>query len=372
MPASGPMRVLTITQEYPPVGGGAASVSRDVVKRLTELGHEVVVLTMGFAGCAQWERVEGITVFRTDAHRRRQDRCTVPEMARFVVGAVRAIRRHPEWARASICHAHFIVPSGLVAWYLKRWRGVPYVITSHGSDVLGYNRRFRFVYPIIAPFWRRVVHNAEALSVASHFLAARIVAQKLNPRLAIIPNTVDTQRFEPAIKERRVLVVGRFIPSKGVGDVLEAVSRLDLRHWHVDLVGDGPLYRKLQRQAGESNLADHVTFHGWIPNDSATMRELYGRAYLFISASYLENMSVAVLQALAAGCRVLTTAVGGSIELTGTRFFEPGDIAALRQLVAHELDAYQPGVAPQRWVSPNGLDAYASLLTAHARPAVPE
>jgi glycosyltransferase involved in cell wall biosynthesis len=362
------LRVLTITQEYPPVGGGAASVCRDVAQRLAELGHEVVVVTMGFAGCAEYERTDGVTIFRTSARRRRRDRCTVPEMAGFVLAALQAIRRHPEWVDSSICHAHFIVPGGMVAWRLKRWSGLPYVVTSHGSDVLYYNRRFRFVYPAIVPLWRRVIREASMVTAASAFLAKQIAEHEADARLAIVPNAVCSQRFQPMGKEPRILIVGRLVASKCVSHVIEALSALDLGEWSVDVVGDGPLYPRLQRQVRESRLSAPVTFHGWVPNDSGSMRELYGRAYLFVSASRLENMSIAHLEALSAGCRVITTEVGGSKELGGdVRFFSPGDIRALRGLIARETACYRRGVTPARWMPPNPLDTYASLLEDHAR-----
>ena len=40
------MKILVLNYEYPPIGGGGASVSRDIAVHLVELGHEVVVVTM--------------------------------------------------------------------------------------------------------------------------------------------------------------------------------------------------------------------------------------------------------------------------------------------------------------------------------------
>jgi glycosyltransferase involved in cell wall biosynthesis len=361
------MRVLTITQEYPPVGGGAASVSRQIAARLSTLGHEVVVLTMGFAGSAEYEESDGVRIFRTPAKRAHADRCTVPEMARFVISAIRTIRRHPEWAETSVCHSHFIVPGGLIALYLKWSAQVPYVITCHGSDVIGYNRRFRFVYPFVATVWRRVVRQADVVTVASQFLAERVARRKHDASVAVIPNMVETERFRPLEKTRSILVVGRLVPSKRVGDLLDALAGLDIPEWKIDIVGDGPMAAALRRQASRSGLVDRVRFHGWIPNDSPSLRELYGRAFLFVSTSYLENMSVAQLEALSAGCRVIATNVGGSTEVPGTKFFKPGDVRALRDLILSELADFRPATTPAGRAPQHRADDYASLLVAHAR-----
>ena len=42
------MKILVLNYEYPPIGGGGASVSRDIAVHLVELGHEVVVVTMKY------------------------------------------------------------------------------------------------------------------------------------------------------------------------------------------------------------------------------------------------------------------------------------------------------------------------------------
>jgi phosphatidylinositol alpha-1,6-mannosyltransferase len=260
------------------------------------------------------------------------------------------------------------VPAGFVAWWIKRSSGLPYVVTSHGSDVLGYNPRFRFLYPVIAPIWKRIVAEAALVTAASRFLSGRIVAIQSGTRVLTIANTVTSNRFEPCEKRRKILVVGRFVASKAIGDIIEALKTLDLRDWHVDVVGDGPLRAALERQAADANLSSSLTFHGWLENGGALMRDLYARAFLFVSASRIENMSVALLEALAAGCRIVTTNVGGSAELGGSvRFFVPGDVASMRELIAEELRSFRPGVTPPRWTPPDTLDTYASVLAAHAR-----
>ena len=290
------------------------------------------------------------------------------EMAAFVVAAIRTVRKHPEWTEASICHAHFIVPGGFVAWWIKRSSGLPYVVTSHGSDVLGYNPRFRLLYPVIAPIWKRIVAEAALVTAASRFLSALIVAIQSGTRVVTIANTVASNRFEPCEKSRKVLVVGRFVASNAVGDIIEALKTLDLQDWHIDVIGDGPLRASLERQVAGANLSSSLTFHGWLENGGTLMRELYARAFLFVSASRIENMSDALLEALAAGCRSVTTNVGGSAELGGSvRFFVPGDVASMRGLIADELRSFGPGVTPPRWTPPDTLDTYASVLADHAR-----
>jgi hypothetical protein len=86
-----------------------------------------------------------------------------------------------------------------------------------------------------------------------------------------------------------------------------------------------------------------------------------------MSASGLENMSVAHLEALSAGCRVIATSAGGSIEVPGTKFFAPGDVQALRRLIQSELADFRPATTPEGRAPGCPADEYATLLSAHAR-----
>ena len=48
------MKILVLNYEYPPIGGGGASVSRDIAVHLVELGHEVVVVTMKYGDLPEY------------------------------------------------------------------------------------------------------------------------------------------------------------------------------------------------------------------------------------------------------------------------------------------------------------------------------
>jgi glycosyltransferase involved in cell wall biosynthesis len=334
---------------------------RDLAVQLATRGHEVIVVTMGATGCEEVERRDGVTVFRTKVRRARRDRCTLREMTRFIVAALELILAHPEWRQRTLSHAHFVLPGGFVAWCLNRWFGMPYILASHGSDVLGHNPRFRFVYPFVASVWKRIVARASLVTAASDRLAERIAGAHTRACVLTVPNTVDAQRFVPSVKQRRILVVGRLVASKSVGEIIAALSLVNLRGWHVDVIGDGPLRASLQNQAVAAGLSRKLTFHGWLENGGERMCDLYGRAYLYVSASRLENMSVALLQALSAGCRIVTTGAGASVA-GHIRSFAPGNVRELAGLISDELRLFTPGASPVPWTPQVTVDGYVALL----------
>lgn len=124
---------------------------------------------------------------------------------------------------------------------------------------------------------------------------------------------------------------------------MDALKGLDLGDWKVDLVGDGPYREELKHKSAENGLKGTVTFHGWIDNDSPEMKKMYGRASIFISASYFESFGLTVLEAVSAGCYPLVSDIGGHrFILKGDKyFFEKGNADDLRNklrlLIHHKV-----------------------------------
>ncbi len=56
------MRSLVINYEFPPVGGGGGDVSSHISKSLTEMGHEVRVLTVRYKGLPKTDFQDGYHV----------------------------------------------------------------------------------------------------------------------------------------------------------------------------------------------------------------------------------------------------------------------------------------------------------------------
>jgi len=334
----GPLRILVLNHEYPPVGGGGSSVACEVARGYAAAGHRVTVVTMGHAGLSELEQDDHLTIHRVECGRRWRDRCTVPEMTRFLHAARRFLRRHLADRHYDVAHAHFIVPAGALALWLKRAYGLPYILTSHGSDVLGYNERFRFLYPLLTPLWRRIVAEARTVTAPSQYLARLIALHQSGLDVNIVPNLVDTRQFRAAAKENRILVVGRLIETKGIQDVLAALVSVDLNGWTVDIVGDGPYRRTLQERAADLDLSERVAFHGWLPRESDALKALYGRARVFVSASHKENMSMCLLEAKAALCFLVASNVGASAEIVGAQgLFEARDVSALGLTIASAM-----------------------------------
>jgi glycosyltransferase involved in cell wall biosynthesis len=312
------MRILTLNYEFPPLGGGASPVSYELGRELVRQGHHIDLVTMGFDGLPARDLVDGINVYRVRCLRKRQEVCKTHEMASFVLAALPTVARLAARHRYDVNHTHFIMPTGLLARLLKFKARLPLVVTMHGSDVPGYNPdRFGLQHRVLRPLWRWILYGVDHLVSPSRFLQRLVDQQAPGRPVTIIPNGFRYNRFRAAPpKERRILVVSRMLPRKGVQYLLAALPDLDLRDFEVDIVGDGPYLPTLKQMACELGLA--VKFWGWLDNDSPELKGLYERSSIFAFTSEAENFPVVLLEAMAAGQAIVTCDGTGCPEVVGS------------------------------------------------------
>ena len=310
------MRILTLSYEFPPIGGGGAGVVRGLAAELVKQGHAVDVVTMGFRGVPAREIVDGIRVRRVDCGRKLESKCTAREALRYVVRARPVVRAMLRENRYDFAHVHFIFPDGLVARTEVAPRGIPFIITAHGSDVPGYNPKlfFRLVHPFLTLPWRWVTRRAAAIVSPSRTLATLI--EKVGPGVPVrvIPNGIDENRFRPATKRDEILVATRLVERKGVQYLLHALSGGQVA-WPVTVVGSGEYGPELA--ALNQSLGSPARMAGWLGNDSAEFKALLERAAIYVLPSDFENFPVSLLEAMSAGCAIVTTSGHGCEEVVG-------------------------------------------------------
>jgi glycosyltransferase involved in cell wall biosynthesis len=321
----GCVRILMLNYEFPPLGAGGSTSSFNLARNVVALGHEVDVVTMGFRGIPSEETMDGVHVFRVPSVRARREVCHTHEMATYVAsGAVKATvlaGKH----RYDLCNAHFIFPTGPIAYALRHLHGLPYVLTARGSDVPGHNpNRFRFDHQVLRPVWRGLVRDADAVVAVSRHLASRIEANAPGVTVQTIPNgcsplgpSDDAARPVDADRRNgrmRVLMVTRLHEFKGVQYMLEAASRVSL-DLEVNIVGDGPYRRTLEAQAAQ--IGKPIRFWGWLDRSSPDMWRLYRESSVFVFPSEREGSPTVVQEAMSAGLAVVAVDAAGTPEVVG-------------------------------------------------------
>lgn len=325
------MRILTLSCEYPPIGGGGATAARVQAEALVRAGHEVDVLTAGMPGLAPCETIGGVHVFRVPGWRRWRHYSTAIEQASFLPGMLHR-GHHLAAARPyDIIHSHFVVPTGLVARHLARRHAIPYLVTAHGSDVPGYNPdRFALLHRLIRPAWRTVLQDAAAVTSPSRFVRG-LIQRHADVAVELLPNAYDAPTLPAVAKRPRVLSVARLVERKGIAHLIDALAGLGARAEYV-IAGDGPQRSMLEARARALGLS--VAFLGQVDRDR--LGSLYASSSIFVLPSARENFPMVLLEAMSAGCAVVTTRHTGCAEVVGDAglLVPAGDSQALREALA--------------------------------------
>lgn len=328
------MKILVINYEYPPLGGGAGTVSHDLAKGLVRLGHAVDVVTMCFKGLPKHEELDGIRIHRVASLRSRKEASNFIEMLSFICSASLFLSKHLKNHHYDICHCHFIIPTGILAYFLKYKFGLPYIITPHGSDVPGYNTdRFKKMHRFTRPLLHSICGNSLKIVCPSRYLEKLIQKNIGDVPTTYIPNGLDLERFnvpEKLNKEKVILSTGRLLPRKGFQTLIRAVHEVKLP-WEVHIVGDGPYRNELQDLAKDSKTK--IVFHGWLDKESEQLAQLYEKASIYVLVSQKENASISLLEGMAFQCTVITSDVSGCPETIGDAGLKIGfdDATSLRQ-----------------------------------------
>jgi glycosyltransferase involved in cell wall biosynthesis len=126
-------------------------------------------------------------------------------------------------------------------------------------------------------------------------------------------------------------IVGRLVPIKNHALFLEAALRVRQQYPEAMfvIVGDGELRSSLEGRVRELGLGDAVRFVGWLRE----LAPVYSDLDVLVMSSFNEGTPVSVIEALASGCPIVSTDVGGTSDLLerGTlgTLVPSGDVAAL-------------------------------------------
>jgi glycosyltransferase involved in cell wall biosynthesis len=324
------MKILCINYEYPPVGGGGGVVAHGLARTLAGMGYQIDVVTSGCRGLPPFEEKDGVGIHRVPCVRLHRYYVTAPELATVLYPLYKkalALTRQKNYA---FNHTHFIVPSGFVSYKLWQKTGLPYLITAHGSDVPGYNPdRFGLMHRFIRKPWSAIIKNSLLITTPSRYLKD-LLLEKIDHPGTVIPNGFDffTERTTGQTKRNRIVLVTRMFERKGVQFFLRAIAGIKT-DWEIIIAGDGPYLPKLKEEARRNN--SPVTFLGFIQGRQLT--ELYQSARIFVFPSIQENFPVVLLEAMNAGCAVITTTAPGCVEVVDDAavLVGPGEVAQLRQ-----------------------------------------
>lgn len=318
------MKILVISHEYPPIGGGGANACMFLTNGFAAKGHEVTLVTVWFEGEKEYEKKENLTIYRLRSKRSHKEHCSFKEMADYLWKATPKAVKLQKQNHYDVCLVFFGIPSGPVGYWLKKRYKLPYVVRFGGGDIPGFQDRFSTVYKMIGIFVKTIWKNAGALIANSEGLKDFAKNFYNKKTISVIHNGVDLEKYYPDKNKRKngeinLLFVSRLIERKGLQYLIPELPRIQEntdKRVRLTIVGDGPYREYLENLVEEYQVKDNVEFVG--QKDKDELLPYYQSGDIFVFPSKREGMPNVVLEAMACGLPIIMTPCEGSGELVTT------------------------------------------------------
>jgi glycosyltransferase involved in cell wall biosynthesis len=397
--------VVMVTSSYPRFAGDSVGTFMEPIARgVAALGHAVHVVAPWHP---KWHRpaaengihfdlfryapVERLNVFGYAGGLQADVRLRASAIAVMPLAVLSGWRRARQVARdehASVVHAHWVIPSGVIAAAATGRR--PLVISLHGSDVFVAER-----HEVVKRAARAAFQRAAWITACSSDLEARAIRLGAPAdRITVVPYGVDSDRFSPnpatslatrtrlgiSGDARMVLAFGRLVKKKGFEYLIDAAAILapDHPHLHVVIAGGGDLASELRERARASGVGDKVQFLGDVAQHE--IPGLLAAADVAVAPSVhddagnVDGLPNVVLEIMASGTPLVSTAVGGIAAVASdgdtARLVPERDAAALAGAIAGLLRQPSQGVEMGRRARDSVCREFSWARTAKAFEAI--
>lgn len=334
----GPMtapRICILTETYHPVVGGGETQARTLAEGLAARGHEVILITRrSDPALPRVEHVGGIPVHRLPP----SGPGHLKKWGLLVSSLIALLRLRRSYDLIFVSGFRVL---GVAAALVSRMQNKSCILKADslgemsgeffrdGLASLGLSHRSR-LFRILLALRNRILRSADGfVSISSVVEEELLRSDAPQERVSRIPNSVDVDRFSPAIRSERaglrcrlslppdaniVTFVGRLVSYKGLPLLLRVWK--DLHAHHPDalllLVGGGSLdlhncEQELREYVAEHQLTECVRFTGNVEN----VVDYLQASDAFVFPSEAEAFGIALVEAMACALPVVAARAGG-------------------------------------------------------------
>ncbi len=341
------IKVLMANHELPPIGGGGGTTTRFLAKYLSKMGVEVNVITSKPYDKSFVEHPDGFNIYYIGPQKNNFETSHIPEMTRFILESLFNAKKIVRKTSPDLIHCFFTIPAGCFGLYCKKTFNIPYISSTLGADVPGFNIgdwKLNTYHSITHLLSRSIWNNSSNIIANSSSLKELCVRFSPKQRIEMITNGVDTEVFFPSNQKQNndcinLLFISRLCAQKGVEPLIKScgeLKKLGVENFKLTVVGDGPLKEKMFSLVNEYDISSKVEFLGWKKLEE--LPDIYRSADVFLLPSVMEGMPSVVLQAMACGLPVIGSKVEGFSEVLedGINGFciEYGDHKAIAHAIA--------------------------------------
>ncbi|MCX4024983.1 glycosyltransferase, exosortase A system-associated [Endozoicomonas sp. SM1973] len=335
------MRVLHILDHSIPLHSGYTFRTRSILLHQRQLGWETFHLTSPKQGAVSLlqETVDGLDFYRTPPLSSWLSKMPVVNQLAIIPILAKQIQQVAQEIKPDLIHAHSPALNGAAAWLAGKKLNIPVVYevrafwedaaVDHGTSVEGGLR-----YKLTRSLETFVLKRVQGLTTICEGLKLEMAgrSQHLVP-VTVIPNAVDTERFQPLLEKQQAILtkhqlqdklvlgfIGSFYAYEGLDTLINAMPELvaAIPNSCLLLVGGGPEEAKLKAMAANSPVKDKIIMVERVPHSQ--VQDYYSVVDLFVYPRKSMRLTELVtplkpLEAMAQHKLVVASDVGGHREL---------------------------------------------------------
>ncbi len=344
------MRIMIVTDQYPPMVGGVPTVTRGLAVDFARRGHQVWVVAPSY-GTRDVRRVENkVRIYRFSSFE-----WPAYEGLRIPFLPFMPMRNLLKKSDPDIIHIHSPIVLGNIAQILAGGLRKPVVATNHYMPV-NVNRSL-MSEPLVGKYFANVTYSylvhfcnrCEYVTAPTQTALNLLYQHGLRAPARPISNGIDLQKFSPGERDPEILRqfklptdrplllhVNRLSEEKRIDILIDAMAKIKSSNVHLALVSSGPAEAELRAQVERLHLEERVSFLGFVRD--ADLLLLRRSSDIFAIPSEAELQSLATMEAMACGLPVIAANAWALPELVhhgeNGLLFQPGN----SEEMAHCID----------------------------------
>lgn len=314
------MHIAVFASYFHPHKGGMEKYVYEIYRRLAAKGAEVDIITCNTNNALDEEIYEGMNIYRFDCWDALGKTYPIPKINKKFIKIIKKLNIN-SYSFINTQTRFFII--SFIGFIYGKIRGIEVIHTEHGT-------RHTFFSNSIFNLLSKIYDHAIGFLItkfADYNIAISAASGEFSKHLGaknyfIIYNGIDTEKFKKRDTDLKgrlgvpedykiITFIGRLIEAKGIQDLIVAFKQVRSKvKIKLLIAGEGNYKSQLVQLAlGESD----IMFLG--EKNEEEIIDILSITDIFVNPSYSEGLPTSVLEAVACGCAIIATDVGGTQEI---------------------------------------------------------